>query len=27
MAVVTLVLFVYDRFVSEDKIMSKNIEL
>lgn len=27
MAVVTLILFVYDRFVSEDKIMSKNIEL
>ena len=27
MAVVTLVLFVYDKFVSEDKIMSKNIEL
>lgn len=27
MAVVTLVLFVYDRFVSEDKIMSKKIEL
>lgn len=27
MAVVTLILFVYDRFVSEDKIMSKKIEL
>lgn len=27
MAVVTLILFVYDRFISEDKIMSKNIEL
>lgn len=27
MAVLTLVLFVYDRFVSEDKIMSKKIEL
>lgn len=27
MAVMTLVLFVYDRFVSEDKIMSKKIEL